>query len=107
MPVPSCLADTPCVADHPPTHFFAKKKFSPTSGAETTMQKVPNVFCRAYTLCGAGSTPHAGGSFFLYEKSVLRESDCLCGRKPEVCTDLTPPLSALKSPSKITGSKGI
>ena len=42
--------------------------------------------------CGAGNPPHAGGSFFLYEKSVLRESDCLRGRKPKVCTDLTPPL---------------
>ena len=42
------------------------------------------------TLCAAGSTPHAGGSFFLYEKSVLRESNSLRGRKPEVCTDLTP-----------------
>ena len=44
------------------------------------------------TLCGAGIPPHPGGSFFLYEKSVLRESDSLRGRKPEVCTDLTPPL---------------
>ena len=34
-------------------------------------------------------------SFFLYEKSGLGESDSLRGRKPEVCTDLTPPLSAL------------
>ena len=34
-------------------------------------------------------------SFFLYEKSGLRESDSLRGRKPEVCTDLTPTLSAL------------
>ena len=42
------------------------------------------------SLCGAGSTPHAGGSFFLYEKSVLRESDSLCGREQKVCTDLTP-----------------
>ncbi len=31
------------------------------------------------------------GSFFLYEKSVLRESDFLCGRRKEVCTDLTHP----------------
>ncbi len=51
-------------------------------------------------LCGAGSTPHAGGSFFLYEKSVLRESDCLCDRKRKVCTDLTPPLPPLKKPLK-------
>ena len=58
--------------DRPPTHFFVKKKFSYTSGV--------------------GTPPHAGGSFFLYEKSVLRESDSLRGRKPEVCTDLTPPL---------------
>ncbi len=34
--------------------------------------------------------PHAGGSFFLYEKSVLRESDSLRGSDSEVCTDLTP-----------------
>ncbi len=40
--------------------------------------------------CGTEDVPHAGGSFFLYEKSVLRESDSLRGRKPEVCTDLTP-----------------
>jgi hypothetical protein len=54
-------------------------------------------------LCGAESTPHPGGSFFLYEKSVLRESDSLRGGGKEVCTDLTPTRSALK----ITGSKGI
>ncbi len=38
-------------------------------------------------------------SFFLYEKSVLRESDCLRGREGEVCTDLTstpfPPLKKM------------
>ncbi len=50
-----------------------------------------------------GSTSHAGGSFFLYEKSVLRESDCLRGRKPKVCTDLTPPLFP---PLKRRESKG-
>ncbi|MCI8407289.1 MAG: hypothetical protein HFE43_09935 [Oscillospiraceae bacterium] len=42
--------------------------------------------------------------FFLYEKSVLRESDCLRGRGEEVCTDLTP---TPFPPLKITGSKGI
>ena len=42
------------------------------------------------TLCGAQNIPHAGGSFFLYEKSVLRESDSLRGSDSEVCTDLTP-----------------
>ena len=53
------------------------------------------------SLCGAGSDPHAEGSFFLYEKSVLRESDSLRGRNQEVCTDLTPPLfSALQKPFK-------
>ena len=35
------------------------------------------------------------GSFFLYEKSVLRESDSLRGRSKEVCTDW-PPFSVLK-----------
>ncbi len=83
-------ADTSRRDDRPPTHFFVKKKFSPAGGAETTTQKVPNVFYRAHTLCGAGSIPHAEGSFFLYEKSVLRESDSLCGREQKVCTDLTP-----------------
>ncbi len=43
------------------------------------------------SLCGAGSPPHAGGSFFLYEKSVLRESDSLRGREREVCADSTTP----------------
>ncbi len=47
-------------------------------------------------LGGAGSIQHAGGSFFLYEKSVLRESDYLRGRKPEVCTDLPPLFPPLK-----------
>jgi hypothetical protein len=46
----------------------------------------------AETLCGAGSSPHAGRSFFLYEKSVLRESVFLRGREREICTDLTPHL---------------
>ncbi len=54
-----------------------------------------------------GIPPHAGWSFFLYEKSVLRESDSLRGRKPEVCTDLTPtPFPPLKKPLKITGIQG-
>ena len=88
----SCLTDTPCVADRPPTHFFVKKKFIPACGADTTTLKVSGVFCYAHTLCGAGSIPHAVRSFFLYEKSVLRESDSLRGRGKEVCTDLTPPL---------------
>ena len=51
---------------------------------------------RTESPCGAGSTPQAGGSFFLYEKSVLRESNCLHGRKPEVCTNSTTPFSAHK-----------
>ena len=87
-----CLADTSRRDDRPPTHFFVKKKFSPTSGAGSATQKVSSVFCCAHTLCGTGSITHAGGSFFLYEKSGLRESDPLRGRNPEVCTDLTPPL---------------
>ena len=58
--------------------------------------------------CGAGSTPHAGGSFFLYEKSVLRESDCLRGRSKEVCTNSTPPLfRPKKSPSNNGNPRGI
>ncbi len=107
-------ADTSCVVDRPPTHFFVKKKFSPTCGAGAATQKVPSVFWYARDFlfrvkhcatlggfipslrgnpCAAQeSTPHAGGSFFLYVKSGLRESDCLRGRKPEVCTDSTPPL---------------
>ena len=167
MRPPPCLADTLRRNDRPPTHFFVKKKFSPTGGAETATQKVPSAFFYAHTLCGerlctthgipqAGlppdggipampptflrnvwergppsdqrddgggripseaqntpvctcrseerspsaqeslcgerTTPHTGRSFFLYEKSVLRESDSLRGRKPEVSTDLTPPL---------------
>ena len=93
------LADTPFVVDRPPTHFFVKKKFIPAGGAETATQKVPDGFCCAHTLCGARNALPAGRSFFLYEKSVLRESDCLRGRKREVCTDLTHPLfPSLKSP---------
>ncbi len=56
--------------------------------------------------CGTESIPHAGGSFFLYEKSVLRESDSLRGREKEVCTNLTHPFSALKKALKITGIQG-
>ena len=56
------------------------------------------------TFCAAGSPPHAGGSFFLYEKSVLRESDSLRGRRTEVFTDLTPPLFR---PSKALKKDGI
>ena len=56
------------------------------------------------SLCGAGRTPHAGRSFFLYEKSVLRESDHLRGRKPEVSTDSTHPFSAPKKPLKNNGN---
>ncbi len=41
---------------------------------------------------GVQTGDSAQGSFFLYEKSVLWGSDSLRGRKPEVCTDLTPNL---------------
>ncbi len=61
---------------NPPTRTYRSEALSPSA------QK---------PLCGAGSTPQAGGSFFLYEKSVLRESDSLRGRSKEVCTDLTHP----------------
>ena len=44
LPVPSCLADTPCGDDRPPTHFFVKKKFIPAGGVEAATQKVPGVF---------------------------------------------------------------
>ena len=101
-----CLADTPRRDDRPPTHFFVKKKFIPIGGVESTTQKVSSGFCCAHTLCGAGSAPHAGGSFFLYEKSVLRESDFLRGRGEEICTDSTTPFSALKKPLKIMGIQG-
>ena len=90
------LADTSSRDDRPPTHFFVKKKFSSTSGAIST----------TYSLSAEGQGPTLDrvyrlwlppqGSFFLYEKSVLRESDYLRGRKPEVCTDSTTPFSALK-----------
>ena len=92
------LAGTPCLADasrrddRPPTHFFVKKKFSSACGAGAATQRGSSGLCSAHTQRGAGSSSHAGGSFFLYEKSVLRESDCLRGRRPEICTDLTPPL---------------
>ncbi len=76
----SCLADTPRRDDRPPTHFFVKKKFIPTCGVGAATQSVPGVLCCTQMLCGAESIPHAGGSFFLYEKSLLRESDCLRGR---------------------------
>ena len=44
------------------------------------------------------SAPHAGRSFFLYEKSVLRESDSLRSRSQEICTDSPPFFPPLKSP---------
>ena len=58
------------------------------------------------TPCGAGTTTHPGGSFFLYEKSVLQESDSLRGREREVCTDSTTPFPPLKKPLKIMGIQG-
>ena len=91
-----CFTAVPFVDDRPPTHFFVKKKFSPACGVIGTTQKGSSGFCEAHTLCGTGSIPRAGGSFFLYEKSVLRESDFLRGREREVCTDLTHPFSAPK-----------
>ena len=122
-----CLADTLRRDDRPPTHFSVKKKFSPVCGAETTTQNISSVLCYAHTLCGvkryatlgikeqvkrstkriktpvgAGSILHPQGSFFLYEKSGLRESDCLRGRRKEVCADSTPPFPALKK----TGIQG-
>ena len=56
--------------------------------------------------CGAGSPRHAGQSFFLYEKSVERESDFLRGRRPKVCTDLTPPLFRPSKALQIMGIQG-
>ena len=65
-----------------------------------------NKVCAEIPMRRRENTPHAEGSFFLYEKSVLRESDSLRGRKPEVCTDLTPPFSALKKALEIMGIQG-
>ncbi len=56
--------------------------------------------------CGAGSLSRAGQSFFLYEKSVERESDFLRGRRPKVCTDLTPPLFRPSKALQIMGIQG-
>ncbi len=83
-----CGGGTLCHARNPPAIRFAPGPPPFNKGGKKFLRLTEAV----QTLCGAGSTPHAGGSFFLYEKSVLRESDYLCGRKPEVCTDLTPPL---------------
>ncbi len=61
-------------------------------------QKIPLRSITLETFCGAETTTQAGGSFFLYEKSVLRESDCLRGSDSEVCTDSTPtPFPPLKN----------
>ena len=103
--LPPYLAGTPRSDDRPPTHFFVKKKFIPVCGAAPATQKVSSVRC-AESLGGTGGIPHAGGSFFLYEKSVLRESDCLRGRRKEVCTDLTPPLFPSLKKMGIQGGPG-
>ena len=101
--LPPYLAGTPRSDDRPPTHFFVKKKFIPVCGAAPATQKVSSVRC-AESLGGTGGIPYAGGSFFLYEKSVLRESDSLRGRREEVSTDLTPTLSAPKKALKKDGN---
>ena len=46
----------------------------------------------AGTLVRRRKSPARRRELFLYEKSILRESDCLRGRSKEVCTDSTPPL---------------
>jgi hypothetical protein len=91
------LADTSRRDDRPPTHFFVKKKW--VGGAESTTQKVSSGLCAEIPV-RRRKCPPPEGSFFLYEKSVLRESDCLRGRRPEVCTDLTPNPFALNKPLK-------
>ncbi len=80
-----------CHARNPPAIRFAPGPPPFNKGGKGFLRLTESV----QTLCAAGTTLHAGGSFFLYEKSVLRESDSLRGRKKEVSADLTPTLSAL------------
>ena len=75
-----------CHARNPPAIRFAPGPPPFNKGGKKFLRLTKSV----QTLCGARSTPYAEGSFFLYEKSVPRESDCLRGRGTEVCTDLTP-----------------
>ena len=64
----SCLADAPCVDDRPPTHFFVKKKFIPTCGADTTTQKVSGVFCCANAARRRNSPRTQQDAFFFTKK---------------------------------------
>ena len=74
------------------------------TGAQSLHPHIP--IGRSSSVCAETLVRHRnyptrrGGSFFLYEKSVLRESDHPHGRKPEVCTDSTTPFSALKKALK-------
>ncbi len=101
-----CLAGTSRRHDRPPTHFFVKKKFSSACGGICTTHPFVCQRSRAHARQGVQTWDSVQGSFFLYEKSVLRESDSLRGRKPEVCTDSTTPFSALKKALQIMGIQG-
>ncbi len=77
--------------------FFRKEKMQPFVLGRGCDAESPERALRRSPCAAQESVPHPGGSFFLYEKSVLRESDSLRGRKKEVCTDLTPqPFPPLK-----------
>ncbi len=82
-----CGGETLCDARNPPAIRFAPGPPPFKQGGKKFLRLTKSA---QKPRCGAGSIPHRGGSFFLYEKSVLRESDHLCGRKLEVCTDLNP-----------------
>ncbi len=47
----------------------------------SSFESIANLPQGSERLCAAGIPSYTGGSFFLYEKSGLRESDCLRGRE--------------------------
>ena len=83
----SCLADAPCVDDRPPTHFFVKKKFIPTCGADTTTQKVSGVFCCANAARRRNSPRTQQDAFFFTKKaSCGNQTLCAAGSRKSVQT---------------------
>ncbi len=95
-------SESPC---HPLRSWPSPRRFVRSGIQGGQGDSASNKFCVEITV-QRRTYSHAGGSFFLYEKSVLRESDYLRGRREEVCTDPNNPFSALKKPLKIMGIQG-
>ncbi len=109
----SCLADTSCVVDRPPTHFFVKKKFIPAPGRELfSLRKKRPAGIRLSAWQEEGSLYRLSPPLFLPFKIMGFQRDaslwqsarrCLVAFPPRASADLTfgKSLNIMEEPCRI------